>query len=244
VVFTLPYLEEGAKFSLYDQKLSWNFQPVQILEQLRSPLPTWQCPSDTTRFMFQTSSDPTNSSSFRDAKGSYGVNWGTLNYGDQFDDQFFTGSSAAFSPLKDKRRAPFDENYGAKLRQIRDGTTKTLAMMELIQAPSEFGQTVDRRARIWNHIEGTYQITTQFTPNHAQTSSDRSACADRPLEKLPCENAPGGGGALYLTSRSRHPGGVIVILCDSSVQFITDGVDQRVWKSYSTEDGGEVVEAP
>ncbi len=242
VVFTLPYLEEGAKFNLYDFDISWNEQPVVVLQQLRSPLPTYQCPSDTTRFMIQTSADSTNSDSFDDAKGSYGVNWGTFEYGDQYDDLFFTGTPAASTPRKDRRRAPFDANYGAKVSRITDGTSKTFALMEIIQAPSE-GEGVDRRGRIWNHITGTYQVMTRFTPNSSETNSDRSICVNRPNQALPCLNSPV-EARMYLTSRSRHSGGVNVVRCDASAEFITDDVDPLAWKAQSTCNGGEVVSAP
>ncbi len=243
VVFTLPFLEEGPKFSLYDMKVSWNLQPVPILQQLSSPLPTYQCPSDTTRFMLTTTGDNTNSDDFNDAKGSYGVNWGSWEYNDQYDDIFFRGRPATTTDRKDRRRAPFYENFGAKISQIKDGTSKTLAMMEMIQAPSEIGQPADRRARIWNHIAGTYQLTTKFLPNSDEENSDRSVCVSRPREELPCQ-ASNVEGLMYLTSRSRHPGGVTVVSCDSSVQFISDEVDELIWKAFSTKDGGESVGAP
>ncbi len=241
VVFTLPYLEEGAKFSLYDFNVSWNQQPVEVLRQLRSPLPTYSCPSDTQRFMLQTSGDSTNSAAFEDAKGNYGVNWGSLEYGDQYDDIFFTGTPAAPTAKKDRRRAPFDENYGARIAQITDGTSKTFAMMEMIQAPSEPGGGVDRRGRIWNHISGTYQLTTRFGPNSAESNSDRGVCVSRPGEDLPCLSS-GVENRMYLTSRSRHDGGVNIVRCDNSTTFISNDIDLAVWKGQSTRNGKEVVD--
>lgn len=240
VVHTLPYLEEGPKFNLYDFETSWNEQPVAVLQQLRSPLPTFHCPSDEQRFMLQTSGDATNSADFQDSKGNYGVNWGSFEYRDQYDDIFFRGAPAATTDRKDRRRAPFDENFGAKMGQLKDGTSKTFAMLEMLQAPSEVGQPVDRRGRIWNHISGTYQITTRFTPNSQEDNSDRTVCADRPEQSLPCLNSTV-EGRMYLTSRSRHTGGVNIVRCDDSVTFISDGVDPAVWKAQSTRDGGEIV---
>ena len=43
------------------------------------------------------------------------------------------------------------------------------------------------------------------------------------------------------TARSRHPGGVNVVLCDGSTRFVSDGVAWAVWQALGTSRGGEVV---
>ncbi|MEO0530696.1 MAG: DUF1559 domain-containing protein, partial [Planctomycetota bacterium] len=219
VVYTMPYLEEGVKFSLYDFDTSWNEQELEILLQLRSPLPTYQCPSDESYCMIETlppSSADDRSDEFDDCKGSYGINWGSFQFNNQFNYARLIGGGFPPPGFKTRRRAPFDENFGARLGQISDGTSKTLAMMEMRQTRSDTAGEVDRRARLWNgETSGTYQITTRFSPNNSEVSSDRSVCVNRPEEGLPCEVSS--GAAAYLTSRSLHPGGVNVVLCDSSV---------------------------
>jgi prepilin-type N-terminal cleavage/methylation domain-containing protein/prepilin-type processing-associated H-X9-DG protein len=45
----------------------------------------------------------------------------------------------------------------------------------------------------------------------------------------------------YRAARSRHAGGVNVMLGDGSVRFIRDGVDVTTWRSLSTRAGNEVV---
>jgi prepilin-type N-terminal cleavage/methylation domain-containing protein/prepilin-type processing-associated H-X9-DG protein len=45
----------------------------------------------------------------------------------------------------------------------------------------------------------------------------------------------------YRAARSRHAGGVNLLLADGSVQFIRDSVDPTNWRSLSTRAGGEVV---
>ena len=42
---------------------------------------------------------------------------------------------------------------------------------------------------------------------------------------------------------SNHPGGVNVLLCDGSVKFIKDTINQRSWWALGTKAGGEVVSA-
>ena len=113
-------------------------------------------------------------------------------------------------------------------------------MMEMLQAPTEEGK-VDRRARIWNHLSGTYQISTKLTPN--SPGRDLSGCFDRPEIGLPCSNT-GAENSASLGSRSRHPGGVQVVMCDASAHYVTDDIDPITWKSLSSIDGGEVAQLP
>jgi prepilin-type N-terminal cleavage/methylation domain-containing protein/prepilin-type processing-associated H-X9-DG protein len=42
------------------------------------------------------------------------------------------------------------------------------------------------------------------------------------------------------TARSRHPGGVNLLLCDGSVRFVTSGIDLGTWQALATRAGGEV----
>lgn len=238
VVFMLPYLEEAAKFNLYDREIDWNKQPLSVLEQLRSPLPTYQCPSDEGQVMYETAgNDGTNSAAFDDHKGNYGVNWGQWEYLDQFD-QSVLGMPSNVNTLDDNQRAPFAVGWGARIGQITDGTSNTFAMMEMLQTPSEEG-AVDRRGRIWNHVPGCYQITTRVQPNSDE--EDVSVCVDLEELNLPCRNSST-ENLMRLGSRSRHPGGVLVAMCDGSAQFIAESIDALTYKGLSSINGGETVQ--
>jgi prepilin-type processing-associated H-X9-DG protein len=46
-----------------------------------------------------------------------------------------------------------------------------------------------------------------------------------------------------ITARSRHPGGVNVLLADGSVRFIKDSVNANTWWGIGTKAGGEVISA-
>ncbi len=43
------------------------------------------------------------------------------------------------------------------------------------------------------------------------------------------------------TARSRHPGGVNLLLCDGSVHFVTNGINLKTWQALATRAGGEVI---
>lgn len=44
------------------------------------------------------------------------------------------------------------------------------------------------------------------------------------------------------TARSRHPGGVNVIMGDGTGRFVTDSIAQPVWRGFGTRSGGELVD--
>ena len=44
------------------------------------------------------------------------------------------------------------------------------------------------------------------------------------------------------TARSFHPGGVNLLFGDGSVTFVREGLDQAIWRSLGTRNGGELVD--
>ena len=72
--------------------------------------------------------------------------------------------------------------------------------------------------------------------NHYYTPNSRSfdCVANNPF--LPGYTAVG-----YKAARSRHSGGVNVLLADGSVRFVRDSVDVQVWRNAATRAGGEPV---
>ena len=49
---------------------------------------------------------------------------------------------------------------------------------------------------------------------------------------------------LRASARSKHIGGVNVAMADTSMKYIVDSVDLRVWQAMSTRAGGEQVTIP
>ncbi len=45
----------------------------------------------------------------------------------------------------------------------------------------------------------------------------------------------------WRAARSRHPGGVNVLMADGAVQFVVDDVDRDLWQALSTRSGGEIA---
>jgi prepilin-type N-terminal cleavage/methylation domain-containing protein/prepilin-type processing-associated H-X9-DG protein len=225
VVALLPYYEQLALYNSYNFDL--NFNHIANTTTRVTWINVYQCPSDT-RQMFQQASGSTFVNF--DAKGNYGLNWGANTFWNQ-------GAGNGV------RLAPFYIGYGARMADITDGTSGTLAMMEMRQAPSPNGTPpdIDRRARLWNDDTACYQISTRMPPN--SRLPDYSRCVNDPARALPCINNNNATAArdFYLGARSRHPGGVNGLLCDGSVRFFKDSIALPVWQGLSTSSGGEVI---
>ena len=98
----------------------------------------------------------------------------------------------------------------------------------------------------------TYQISTLTLPNGtaecpvAQMEKtgcgvDRGACVEANSEVgIPCEDGVAGAQS-NMGARSRHPGGVSVVFCDSSVRFVANDVDIQVWRVAGSRAGQEVA---
>ena len=48
------------------------------------------------------------------------------------------------------------------------------------------------------------------------------------------------GGYSWRAARSRHPGGVNVVMGDGAVRYTTGGVGQKSWQGLATRAGGEI----
>ena len=137
----------------------------------------------------------------------------------------------------------FDVNRGAKIRDITDGTSQTLIMVEYLT-----GTTKDLRGFFWTTQAGYSVIFAWSTPNSSVPDMLCGWCtaeANQPSMNLPCMDA--GTGTPWprtATSRSRHPGGVNVLLADSSVHFITESIDVNTWRAMGTIASGEVIQLP
>ena len=78
-----------------------------------------------------------------------------------------------------------------------------------------------------------------MAPN--SSDPDVTVCAPSNNHIAPCLRKQGQGnfGQFVLASRSRHPGGVIVVKCDVSTDFVSNDVDLTVWRSQSTIAGSD-----
>ena len=212
----LPFLEQR---NLYDSfNYNYSFQTAQNTTTRQVHVSSFQCPTD------QSVTFVNNNGTVTDIKGNYGVNWGQISYGNQ-----------GLQP-------PFGMNYGASIADIRDGTSQTLLLLEVIQTPHPTGQpvgTIDRRGRIWDNQDSSHQVSTKLGPN--SLAPDYGACWNNSVPKTPCNRDLNDVYNHYIASRSYHPGGVNGLLGAASVRFCKDSINLPAWRALSSQNGGEVI---
>jgi prepilin-type N-terminal cleavage/methylation domain-containing protein/prepilin-type processing-associated H-X9-DG protein len=163
---------------------------------------------------------------------NYVVNYGNTNHL-QRDirvagvDYLFFGAPFRFTESK-------NEEPSVPFRKITDGLSKTLMASETVQ-----GQYNDRRGRTW--WGWAAQFETFMLPNSAEPDLMQGGSADC---KNVDPNPPCGGmviptGIMRAAARSRHPGGVNVVMCDGSIHFVSDSIELIVWRGAGSAEGEE-----
>lgn len=163
----------------------------------------------------------------------------------------------------------FAHGSGTRTSQIKDGTSKTIVISEVLTVDDNEGQgrilSKDIRG-VWTspsmgastythgHPESNSNRVTRITLLPNSLGSENSALRDNinscaqsiPLDSpLVCDSVPVQGrraGDTWAAARSAHPGGVIAGRADGSVGFYPDGTDENVWYALGTRSAGDRVE--
>lgn len=242
--YILPYLEQQPLFGLYVNLGNSNGtgtpnytattylgQPIGNLTVAQTKLSILTCPSDP------------NSGAGKPQGG--GVDFGFSNYAVNFGNTHRTQDKAGRNPFTLAIRpnfagAPFTyRNSGTtpitvKFGGITDGLSNSLLAAELLQGVSILPSITEFRGFAWFGPGG--EFTTFTTPNSSNPDTIQFAnyCNNLPAQGLPCTQ----GADWALASRSKHTGGVNVVLGDGSVRFITNSINPQTWSLLgSTQDG-------
>jgi prepilin-type N-terminal cleavage/methylation domain-containing protein/prepilin-type processing-associated H-X9-DG protein len=235
----LPYVEQDNLWKMYvnfanSQGTAQRYDAGQNIVVSSTRLTLFTCPSDTPA-TFKSASY--NGTSYPLQSHNYLVNVGNIDYAqgkdgllpDQPTGLIFGG-------------APFSRTRQARLTDIKDGTSTTLMVAEIRQGQP--GSIKDYRGNTW-WAEGS-GFTTYRTPNSSGPDFISQNCVDASQNPLnaPCQSVASSTGDANINvfaARSRHTGGVNVVMCDGSVHFITDGISWDVWQALGTSQGGETV---
>jgi prepilin-type N-terminal cleavage/methylation domain-containing protein/prepilin-type processing-associated H-X9-DG protein len=159
--------------------------------------------------------------------GNYHVVFGGANLGDA-------------TTISADRRAAFGVNWGARFADVIDGTSNTVVMAEYLRSQ---GASNDQRGLLWGDEPGYGHVYAYSNPNTASPDVLYTGwCDNRPQMNLPCISGNGGSDNTA-ASRSRHVGGVNVVLGDGSVRFIDNAINNATWQALATIAGGEVAGA-
>ena len=219
-LFIYPFIEMQAAYDLYDKTSQapgfyrGYLSDANSIKAKKTACPQWQCPSDRQAVI----DDSLWGAGTGSIKGNYGLNWGRNTWSSQ-------GSAS-----------PFRHAFGAKIKDIVDGTSKTLMMMEMLKPAS---LSMEYRAWLWSDEPESYALMTRVQPNSSEPDRNNPYCINEP-GRLPC-TIDGTAGNQRVASRSMHSGGVNASLCDGAVRFVTDTVDLTTWQSLSGMADGSIV---
>jgi prepilin-type N-terminal cleavage/methylation domain-containing protein len=235
----LPFIEGSIVRDAYDFTVSTT--DPKNLALLSRDEPMIHCPSSES-YIHEYAGGDTGG----DRKCSYGFCYGYGTYAQLVSTKTRRGPFWANPgyPNGDTSKAEYwrndKDNSGQQIgfKRITDGLANTYLQMEMIQVPSDVPGDTDRRARIWVWSAGSYQINTRPSPN--SSAPDVTQCLPSNNTLAPClKKGAGAVGEYILASRSKHPGGVVVVKCDVSTDFISNDVDLNVWRAGSTMAGGD-----
>ncbi len=234
-----PFLEQSAVYNSLDLSVplygGGSLQPESIpFPQNRGPLgtkvPSFLCPSDEPREVTP-GQGPSN----------YVACSGSNASGDALvGDGLFIGVNLDVTP-----------NAGVRIGGITDGTSNTVAFSEStlgIGGPNQAGTTGDVRL--------LYKQANPLSQSNCDASStlvtDRgSLWADGAYNDGLYNNVLGPNSTTmdcvqhsnpaWKAARSRHTGGVNVLLADGSVRFVRDSIPLQTWQALGSRAGNEVV---
>ncbi|WP_207397197.1 DUF1559 domain-containing protein [Bremerella alba] len=161
---------------------------------------------------------------------SYGANYGNTDY----DQGTVNGVEFHGAPFKYVNNDEGSKGYQG-FRDITDGTANTVLFAEKLQ-----GEGKDLRAYSW-WGDGS-SVSGYLTPNTSDADRIYSAsyCNNLPLKNLPCAASTSSAPSMF-AARSRHPGGVQVVLCDGSSRFITETIQVDTWRNLMSSRDGQVL---
>ncbi len=170
------------------------------------------------------------------ARGNYVVNWGNATYPGGGT------TTAANLPANNPGIAPFSHIFNAgrvsnpvRFTDIIDGRSNTLLMSECLRAWSHDDN--DWRGDIHND-DGQFKFMTLLTPNSSSPDNMDSGWEQTNYDPLmPVTTSD----PQYYAARSRHNGGVNVVMCDGSTHFVSNSVQLSIWMALGTMNGSEIV---
>jgi len=217
----LPFTEETVLAQTYKAHLrgpkSGSFSYTNM-PQKEAILPLFLCPSQPDLAKINNASSLTNQQGFH---GNYAVNGGN---------NYFNGAPGVDST---KLNGAFRCVDPVPIATIRDGTSHTLLISELIVVPDFPGEDV--RGRLHNGCHTGNFFGTLYSPN-SLTPDRANFLQDTPPEAPAVKSTSN----VMISARSYHKGGVNAGMVDGSIHFIPDEIDATTYAAIGSRAGGEV----
>jgi len=238
-----PYVELDTMASAYDWSIGFRgggshaaYDAVNG-DLFRTRIPLYQCPSDDAGVY---GNEPGIPESTGHSRANYVVCCspdGSLMEKNRPENQGFDAAcNNANNPAT--KRALFNWQICRSIARVRDGTSNTVALSEVIAGPSG---TPDLRG-LWVSDLGIGYSHLR-TPNSAIPDQLLGGPYCNPA-KAPCLSSSPCWSTVINAARSFHSGGVNAALADGSVRFFTDSIDAQLWIDLASIDGSEAVTLP
>jgi prepilin-type processing-associated H-X9-DG protein len=245
VVYTWPYVEDFAHYLQFDQKVHFYLPPNTYTSSTNGiyakPVPIYYCPSDRPGALWK-------GDIYWRSRGNYVINWAQIAMANCRNSpptpcptyippnpEWAARHGLAPFGFKDLVTPFLPRQFSFK--DFTDGTSHTLLLSEVIQAASD--EDFDIRGDMLNDDTPCTMFMTINTPNSGTDVSPFQPPAPKP-ENPPYTSV--GSAYTHKAARSRHPGGVNVIMADGSMQFVTNDIALATWRAMGTINGAEVVQ--
>ncbi|MFO0822014.1 MAG: DUF1559 domain-containing protein [Gemmataceae bacterium] len=217
----LPYLELNNVYQQFDGTQSWWKAANQTVRGQK--VVAFLCPSDNDVPIYNVTQD----FGFR---GNYAANTGIGKWNRTVPT---TTSAGGYQPGLTVK-GPFLHGSYTSISKLTDGTSNTAGVSEIRKSPNN-----DSRGALFADT-GCVQYTHDYLPNGTASDLTERCSGDA---STPCVGT-GNFGQYQLTAKSRHTGGVNLLLMDGSVKFVSNGVDVTAWQAAASPAGGEVATLP
>ncbi|MGF1580376.1 MAG: DUF1559 domain-containing protein [Gemmataceae bacterium] len=178
-------------------------------------------------------------------KGNYAGNWGASNFW-----SWKRGAAGMLGGVEIKKKSPPTARWGlgrgVRMGQVKDGTSNTLLVSEVLTWDGSDNGTTSTDGRgvwIWPGMGGN--VFTARNPPNSSVPDVIPCCADNIPDDSPMkcfENRFNGN--VYAAARSLHTGGVNACLADGSVRFFTNQISAQAWQALATRKFGDVINDP
>lgn len=226
--YLYPYFDQANAYNqlIFTKSAPWVSSAGWVAGMNDQSLSALQCPSD-------------------GQGGSTKVVTGTVRFTTSNYLGIFTGLNDLQTEQDAPPRGTFGINRGTRLRDITDGSSNTMIIAEYLT-----GVTGDTRGGFWTSRAGAQFLHTTNTPNSSNPDdildnpgfcpSNNANNANNPKNNLPC-TADGAQNNNFASPRSRHTGGVHILLGDSSVRFVSNNVDLTTWRNLGSISDGNTI---
>jgi len=235
-LFVLPYIEQQSLYNAYNQlgdslneatlSGSLGYMGAANLTVTQTRLSSFTCPSDSP-----------NAPRGGVTSHNYAGNFGNT---DTAQDRMIVGIAFGGAPFTNIGADPTGRVKGQRtvaISQFQDGTGHSVLAAEVVQ-----GQGEDLRGFSWYGPNSAF--TSFLGPNSPSPDilQDTSYCSYPFGSNPPCVTTLTSTSLpAMMAARSRHAGGVGVVMGDGSVRFIKNSMAMPVWRALSTIRGSELI---